>query len=61
MEPECSLTCSQEFATGPYPESDGPRPHPHTWTENHFNIILQFTPTPPEWPLVFRFSTNILI
>jgi hypothetical protein len=29
MEPEGSLPCAQEPATGPYPESDESTPHPH--------------------------------
>jgi hypothetical protein len=27
MEPECSLSCSQQPATGPYPEPDESTPH----------------------------------
>jgi hypothetical protein len=30
MELEGSLSCSQEPATGPYPESDESNPHPPT-------------------------------
>jgi hypothetical protein len=30
MEPEGSLSCSQEPATDPYPESDESNPHPPT-------------------------------
>jgi hypothetical protein len=30
MEPEGSLPCLQEPATGPYPESDQSSPHPPT-------------------------------
>jgi len=29
MEPKDSLLCSQEPATGPYPEQDGLSKHPH--------------------------------
>jgi hypothetical protein len=30
MEPECSLLCSQEPATGPCPKPAESSPHPHT-------------------------------
>jgi len=30
MEPEISLSFSQEHATGPCPEPDASSPHPHT-------------------------------
>jgi hypothetical protein len=41
MEPEDSLPCSQEPATGPYTEPDESNPHPPTYmTKIHFNIIL---------------------
>jgi len=40
MEPEVSLPCSQETATGLYPEPDASIPHPHTILRIHFNTIL---------------------
>jgi hypothetical protein len=30
MEPECSLQCSQEVATGPYPERHKSSPYPYS-------------------------------
>jgi hypothetical protein len=45
MKPECSLPCSQEPATGPYPEPDECRPHPRIlFIIIHLDIILQPTP-----------------
>jgi len=37
MEPKVSLSCSQEPAIGPYPESDVPSPHlPTLFTQDPF-------------------------
>jgi hypothetical protein len=44
MEPEDSLPCSQEPATGPYPETCESNPHPPILLpEVHFNISLPST------------------
>jgi hypothetical protein len=40
MQPESSLQCSQEHATGPYSEVHETSPHPYTLIKIHFNIIL---------------------
>jgi hypothetical protein len=53
MESECSLQCSQEPATGPYPEPDASNPHRRTEPSNridkalflfHEEWIMQITP-----------------
>jgi hypothetical protein len=36
MEPESPLLCSQEPATGPYPELDESNPHSRLFPENTF-------------------------
>jgi hypothetical protein len=42
MEPEGSLSCSQEPSTGPYPEPEQSNPyHPSYFSMNHFNIVHQ--------------------
>jgi len=42
MEPEVSLPCSQEHATGPYPDPDESSPHLLTLFCNiHSNIIFE--------------------
>jgi hypothetical protein len=44
MEPDGSLPCSQQPATGPYPEPDASTPHLTTlFPKIHSNVILPFT------------------
>jgi hypothetical protein len=45
MEPECSLPCLQEPATGPYPEPDESSLHPIPLTSAEI-VILPSGPTP---------------
>jgi hypothetical protein len=56
MESEGSLSCSQEPATGPYPEQDESTTHLSSLLFNiHFNIILPFMEKSSKWfepPLV---------
>jgi hypothetical protein len=51
MEHDGSLPCSQEVASGPYPELHGSTTFQHI----RFNIILPYTPSSSEWSLTFRF------
>jgi hypothetical protein len=57
MEPELSLSCSQEPATGPYPELCECIPHTLViFPCNPFNITLTSTPKVSHWSLSFKFS-----
>jgi hypothetical protein len=59
MEPEGSLSCSQEPATGPYPEPDESNHIPKPYFPNfHFNIILPSTPRSSEWSRPLRLSNQ---
>jgi len=45
MEPESSLSCPQEPATGPYLEPDASSPHlPTLFSRIHYSITFPFTP-----------------
>jgi hypothetical protein len=55
MEPEVSLSCSQEPATSPYGERDASSPRLHSQLlKDTFYIILPSTPRSPKWSLSFR-------
>jgi hypothetical protein len=62
MEPECSLPCSQEPSTGPYPEPDQSSPYHHilSLSKIHFNIIPHPRLSLPSGLLASGFPTNIL-
>jgi hypothetical protein len=50
MDPECSLPCSQEPATGPYFEPDEYSLHlPPYFPKIHFNTLFPCTPRSYEW------------
>jgi hypothetical protein len=62
MEPEGSLPCSQQPATGTSPEQDASNPHfppPHL-PKISSNIILPSTPRSSGWSLHFRFSYHLI-
>jgi hypothetical protein len=62
MEPECSLPCSQQSATGPCLKPDESNPHlPTLFPKIHSNITLPSMPRSSEWPLPLRFSDHHLI
>jgi len=57
MKPKSSLQCSQDAATGPYPEPDESSPQPPSlFLKIHSNIIFPSTPRSSNWSLLFRFS-----
>jgi hypothetical protein len=57
MEPEGSLPCTQQPATGPYPQPDESSPHiPPYLRMFHSNIIFPSTPRSSKWSLSFRRS-----
>jgi hypothetical protein len=59
MEPEGSLLCLQEPATGPYPEPDKSSPHlPPYSPKIHSNIIFPSMPTSSMFSFPFRFSSK---
>jgi hypothetical protein len=61
MEPEGMLLCSQDPATGSYPEEDEFSPHttPHLY-EINFNSILPSMTWSPKWYFPSYVSTKIL-
>jgi len=59
MQPEGSLSCSQNPATSPYPDPDASSPHfPSYFPKIHSNIILPSTPRFSESSFPFRFSNQ---
>jgi hypothetical protein len=61
MEPERSLPCLQEPATGPFLEPDASSPtFPHNFPKIHSNIIFPSTTRSLEWSLPYRFPMKIL-
>jgi hypothetical protein len=58
MEPDISLSCSQEPATGPYPQPDETSPHSHIiLVKDPFYTILPPTPGRKR-SLPLRFSSH---
>jgi hypothetical protein len=61
MESEVSLPCSQEPATGSYPELDESSPHlPTLFSKIHSNGIFQSLSISSEWSLPFRCFEKVL-
>jgi hypothetical protein len=54
MEPEVSLTCSQQPASGPYPEPEDS--NPFLYDAFQYEAIPSSTPEFSKWSLPFRFS-----
>jgi hypothetical protein len=54
MEPEGSLPCSQNPATGPYPEpAESSSPHRSLLSKVHLNVILSPTLRSSQWSCPF--------
>jgi hypothetical protein len=53
MEPEGSLPCSQQPASGPYPEPDESRTHLHAACKINFNITLLSTTTIVHYTILY--------
>jgi hypothetical protein len=61
MEPKSSLPCSQEPATGPYPEPDESDPHPKPdFLKIHFKTIIHFHAVLPSGLFTSGFPTKTL-
>jgi hypothetical protein len=60
MEPEIPLLCSEEPATGPYPEADESSSHTATLLLIHFNMILPSRPTLLSNLLISDFLSKIV-
>jgi hypothetical protein len=59
MDPEGLLACSQHFANGSYPESDGSTSYfyiIYNFFKIHSHIILPVIPESPNWPVPFQGS-----
>jgi hypothetical protein len=61
MEPENSLPCSQEPATGTYPEPNKFNQQPVMLFKTNFNLILLSMPRSPRRSLSFRVSNQNLV